>query len=123
MFRHASVSGVGFWAFFALTIAVETPVYVLLLVRYGGLRPIRAALTAVAVNLLVYPLFVLVLAPGADLILPPTAGVAVAEVAVCVLEAALLRWWLRADVVLAVAAALLANGCSVIAGVILAQLW
>ena len=117
------MNSAGFWAFLALTIAVETPVYVLLLVRYGRVRPIRAGLTAVAVNLLVYPLFVLVLAPGADLLLPPTAGVAVAEVAVCALEAALLRWWLRIDLVLAAAVALLANGVSVVAGVIVAQWW
>lgn len=111
----AMTSGV-FWSFFALTVLVEVPVYGLLLVRFGGVGVLRALLTALAVNLLVYPLFVVVLVPAAGAALPALAAIAAAEVAVCVLEAGLVRWWLRTDTYLAAAASLLANGGSVVAG-------
>jgi hypothetical protein len=112
--------GAVFWAYLALTIVVEVPVYSLLLVHFGRTRPLPALLTAVGVNLVSYPLFVLVLAPGAAAVMPDSAAIVAAEAVVCVLEAVLVRWWLRTDAYLAAAASLLANGCSVLAGLLVA---
>jgi len=108
-------SGV-FWSFLALTVLVEVPVYGLLLVRFGGVRVWQALLTGLGVNALGYPLFAMALVPAAGAALPPLAAIAAAEVAVCVLDAGLVRWWLRTDTGLAIAASLLANGASVVAG-------
>lgn len=105
-----------FWEFFALTIAVEVPVYWLLLTRFGGIRSGAALTTAIGINLISHPLFVLVLVRAANTVLPATGAIVVAEGIVCVLEAGLIRWWLRVDGQLCVAAALLANGCSVLVG-------
>lgn len=109
-----------FWAFLALTLVVETPIYWLLLTRFAGVRPRPALLTALGVNLVSYPLFVLLLVPGAAAMVPPSAAVVAGEVAVCILEAVLVRWWLRTDAYLAAAVSLLANGCSVLAGLLIA---
>ena len=109
-----------FWAFLALTLVVETPIYWLLLTCFAAVRPRPALLTALGVNLVSYPLFVLLLVPGAAAMVPPSAAVVAGEVAVCVLEAVLVCWWLRTDAYLAAAASLLANGCSVLAGLLIA---
>jgi hypothetical protein len=114
------MTGAVFWVFLALTIVVEVPVYVLLLVRFAGVRPLAAVLTAVGVNLVSYPLFVLAVVPVAAAVMPDSAAIVAAEAVVCVLEAVLVRWWLRADAHLATAASLLANGCSVLAGLLVA---
>lgn len=106
-----------FWAFFALTLAVEAPVYWLLLTRFGRVTTDRALVTAVGVNLVSHPLFVLILVPIANQVLPGIAAIVVAETVVYALEAGLIRWWLRVDAYLCAAVALLANGCSVLAGV------
>lgn len=111
-----------FWAFLALTVAVEVPVYWLLLTRLGRIGTARALATAVAVNLVSHPLFVVVLVPVAHAVLPGVWAIAVAEAAVCALEAGLIRWWTRVDAQLCVAAALIANGCSVLAGLVVVLL-
>lgn len=65
------MTGEGFWAFFALTVVVEVPVYVLLLAGLARVSTVPAILTALGVNLISYPLYVLVLVPSAALVIPP----------------------------------------------------
>lgn len=111
-----------FWTFLALTVVVEVPIYTLLLGGFGGVRWRTALLTGIAVNLVSYPMFVFVLVPRAVEIMPASVSVVLCEVAVCLLEALLVRWWLRVDPRLAAAASLLANGWSVLAGLVVALL-
>lgn len=98
-----------------LTLAVEVPI-VVPAARAIGVRGRRAAVVAVAANLLTHPLLWFVAAPwlhdrwG-------LAGVVVAEVAVVVVEAAAYRRWLDRSA-LAGWLALLANAASFGAGLV-----
>ena len=90
----------------ALTVAVELPLYVVGLVALRLAGPVRAVLLAVGVNLLTHPVLWLVVAPT------QTATVYLAEVGVCLVEAAVIRLVVRRDTLLAIALSLAANAAS-----------
>lgn len=95
------------------TLAIEVPLYAAALTALRLARPARAALLAVAVNLLTHPLLWWWLAPR-----PGAGRLAVAELLVWAAEAGVL--WLavrRQPVVLAVVAAG-ANAASLLAGLL-----
>ena len=97
----------------AITLAVEVPLYVVVL-RLARLLPLRLSLAgAVGVNLLTHPLVWLVLSAHPGWFLP-------VEAAVCLVEAALL-WLLvrRRDLVTLLVTAVAANTASVLAGFVL----
>jgi hypothetical protein len=105
---------VSFPAALLATLAVEVPLYAAALAALGLARPVRAALLAVAVNLLTHPLLWWSLAPR-----PGLGRLAAAEVLVWAAEAGLL--WLalrRSPVVLAVVSAG-ANAASILAGLLI----
>jgi hypothetical protein len=106
---------------FALTLAVEVPLYLLGLVRVLKLPPARAAALAVGVNVATHPLvwWSLALLPGG---VPVPLFLAV-EAAVCLVEGLLLVWWTGCrsgtDVALLIAVAAGANAASTLAGLLL----
>lgn len=103
----------------ALTVLIETPVYVGILA--GIMRiPVRHALcAALVVNLVSNPLLNTLLLPSLAHVLPSPAALLIAESIVCTLEALLLLAWLRRSPSVIVAASLIANACSFIAGILL----
>ncbi|WP_030233861.1 hypothetical protein [Streptomyces sp. NRRL S-350] len=108
-----------------LTLLVEVPVYTAALTRAGGLRPTRAALAAVLVNLATHPLLWSSLRPYST---GPAAAYWTAfglgEVGVCLVEGALLAplTGLSPRTALPWAASATANAASVLAGLLLAGL-
>lgn len=90
-----------------LTIAVELPLYVLglLALRFAG--PLRAVLLGVGVNLLTHPVLWYVLSPD-----PTMSRILVAEVVVCLVEAAVIWLVVRRDAPLLVVLALGVNAAS-----------
>ena len=103
---------------FALTLAIEVPVYVAALSLVGSVRPWRAVVLGVAVNVVSHPLLWFVLVPALRDLGEPTA-ILIAELAVLVGEAAALFVSLRQDRWVALPAAVVANGMSFLAGVLL----
>lgn len=106
----------------ALTLAVETPIYCLLLTHFAGVRLREALVAAIVVNLVSHLLFTFVLVPAVGQYVSSVGAVLVGEVVVCALEAGLLFVWLRRDLLVVIAASLIANGCSLAAGLILFSL-
>jgi hypothetical protein len=109
---------------FALTLAVEVPIYIVALTAGAGVRPSRAAVAAFGVNVITHPalwwsLRAWTAGPAYPWILPG------AEVAVCVVEWLLLVWWTRtpertrADLLLLAAASVAANAASTLAGLLI----
>lgn len=97
----------------ALTLAVEVPLYTVGLWGLRLARPADAALLGAGVNLLTHPVLWCSLAPRV------TAGrLAAAELAVCAVEALMLRVLLRRDLPVLLALSVAANGASVIAGLL-----
>jgi hypothetical protein len=98
-----------------LTLAVEVALYAAALVALRLARPLRAALLAVAVNVVTHPLLWLLLAPR-----PTLAAVVAAEVAVWAAEALLLWLALRRRPSLAVLGIVSAgaNAASILAGLL-----
>lgn len=90
-----------------LTVAVEAPLYVLGLLALRLARPLRAVLLGVGVNLLTHPILWYTLAPD-----PTATRLLVAEVVVCLLEAAVLWLVVRSEGVLLVVLAIGANAAS-----------
>lgn len=103
----------------ALTLIVEVPIYCLLLTIFMGIRAREALTAAIVVNLVSHPLFTFVLVPTLDRLLQPVAAVFVGEIVVCALEAGMISAGLRRDPFVAIATALIANGCSLAAGLVL----
>jgi hypothetical protein len=101
----------------ALTVAVEVPVYVAAVTSASAARFRRTAAAAVMVNLVTHPLLWWFLSRV------PAHGYwvwfAVAEGVVCLVEGALLAWWLRLRGPVPYAASVAANAASVIAGMLL----
>lgn len=95
-----------------LTEALEAPVYVPLLARLEGARPGQAAAASGAVNLVSHPLFSFVLLAAALRLVRPLPAVLAGEALVVGIETALLYRWLRRDLLLLAAFALLANAVS-----------
>jgi hypothetical protein len=96
-----------------LTVAVELPLYVLGLVALRLAHPWHAVLLGVGVNLLTHPVLWYVLAPD------PTASlIIVAEVVVCLVEAAVIWLVVRQDGPLLFVLALGANAASFGAGLL-----
>ncbi|MFI6443501.1 hypothetical protein [Kitasatospora sp. NPDC050543] len=107
----------------ALTLLVEVPLYVAALVPVGRVRPVRATVAAVAVNALTHPplwWFLGHFAAGAAAAYWTAFGLA--ELAVCVVEAVLLRALLGARGPLPYAASLTANAGSLLAGLLLGRM-
>ena len=102
---------------FALTVAVEVPVYVAAVTPASTARFRRTAVAAAMVNLVTHPLLWWFLSRV------PTRGYwpafAVAESVVCLVEGALMSWWLRLRGPVPYAASVAANAASVIAGMLL----
>ena len=101
------------WAL-VLTLVIEVPLTVLLLARRDG-RDRTVATTALLANVTSHPVLWFLLLPALDAVLPWVLALVVAELAVVVYEAGLLRrlagTWSRA-----VAVALATNAASVAAG-------
>jgi len=102
-----------------LTIAVEAPVYTVLLRLLAGAPWGRALLASVLVNLISHPLFTFVLLPWLDRAIRPVPALLVAEAMVVVIEAALIYAWLRRRLAAVVGTALAANWCSLVLGLLL----
>lgn len=90
-----------------VTIVVELPLYVLALVGLRLVRPARAVLLAIGLNLLTHPVLWHVLAPD-----PTIARVVLAEVCVVVVEAAVIRLFVRRDTVMSLVVSLGVNAAS-----------
>jgi hypothetical protein len=99
-----------------LTVAIELPWYVLGLVGLRLTGAWRAALLGVGVNLVTHPALWWLLAPR-----PALALFAVAELAVCAVEALLLWCWLRRDLALLAVLSVGANATSVLVGLVLTE--
>ncbi|NUT37581.1 MAG: hypothetical protein HOV79_31440 [Hamadaea sp.] len=107
-------------AAFAVTLAVEIPVYAFALRLGWDVRWRRALLCALGVNVATHPALWWLLTPWSRTPAYPLIMVGT-EGAVCLVEAALLAWWLgRRDPLLAVLA-VAANAASVTAGLICAS--
>jgi hypothetical protein len=111
---------------FALTLAVEVPVYVAVLTALAGLGRAPAALAAVGVNVVTHPALWWGLRPLAGRPSYPWLLCA-AEVAACLVEWGLLVAWTRrpggtrAGVGVLGAAAVAANAASLLAGLLLSR--
>ncbi|SEG57963.1 hypothetical protein SAMN05216223_106377 [Actinacidiphila yanglinensis] len=101
----------------ALTVAVEVPVYAVTVISASPARFRRTAVAAVMVNLVTHPLlwWFLSRVPSHDY----WPAFAVAESVVCLVEGALMAWWLRLRGPVPYAASVAANAASVIAGMLL----
>ncbi len=99
-----------------LTLLIEIPIYTLLLRYFANVSVWQALVAAILVNLISYPLFVALLVPFGSQYLAPVPAVLVGEAIVCIVEAALLSAWLRRDSLVVIAVVLVANGCSMVAG-------
>lgn len=119
---QADVALLSFLEGFAVTLTVEAPIYTLVLSRVAKVSAGRALMAAVIVNALSYPLFALVLVPALDRAATAVTSLILAEAVVCLLEAALLAAWLRRWIAAIIAATLIANGCSFLAGTLLSAL-
>ena len=97
-----------------LTIAVELPIYVLGLGVLRLASPARAVLLGFGVNLLTHPVLWYVLAPD-----PTAVRILVAEVVVCLVEAAAIWLVVRRDGALLVVLALGANAASFSVGLLI----
>lgn len=117
------MTGAVFFQGLALTLVIELPIYVSLLNRFAGVPIGRAVAAATAVNVVTYPVFALIIVPFAGHLLEPRAALVVGEVIVCFLEGGMLGLWLRRDPLLIIGACLLANGCSLAAGLIAISLF
>jgi hypothetical protein len=103
----------------ALTLAIEIPVYAMLLSAVVGVAPRRAAAYGVVANVASHPLSFLVLAPAIASVLGETAGIVTAEIVVAwVGEAMLVRGLTRADVWTALGVAFVANALSFAVGLV-----
>ncbi len=98
---------------------VEVPIYWLLLTRFVGVPQRQAFVAAIVVNLVSHPLFTFLLVPTLGQFVQPSTAVVIGEILVCALEAGILSAWLRRDVFVVIAASLIANGCSIAAGLVL----
>lgn len=95
----------------AITLAVEGPVYVVGLLELRLSGPVRAVVLALAVNLITHPVLWLLLGPD------PTLGITcVAEVAVWLVEAAIIWLAVRRELPVVLLLALGANAASFCAG-------
>lgn len=100
-----------------LTLAVEVPIYAVLLARV--LPWPRAVAVGVLVNVVSHPPAFLVAFPLAEPLVGETVGLVVVEIGVLVLEAAIVVRWLRSAPV-ALAASALANLTSLAVAALLA---
>ena len=105
----------------ALTVLVETPAYALGLSRWLRVRPSRGIAAGLALNLVTHPLASLVVMPSLSDVIGSTAAFVTIEVAVWVLEAALLFAWLRRGPATLLVISFVANGLSATAGLLLLQ--
>jgi hypothetical protein len=103
----------------ALTLAIELPLYTVVLARGFRLPPGRAIVAALGVNLCSHPPLWWSLRPWAG---SPAYGalLLLGELAVCAVEALLLAWWLRRRDRLLLALSVAVNGASVLVGLMLA---
>lgn len=97
-----------------LTLVVEVPVYALALTALRLAAPARALLLGVAVNLLTHPLLWWFLAPR-----PPAGRFWGAELAVVLVEAAVLYATCRREPILMLVTSLGANALSLLIGLVL----
>ncbi|MDE3206670.1 MAG: hypothetical protein KGQ66_20880 [Acidobacteriota bacterium] len=102
----------------ALTEVVEVPLYCLALKRVLLIRALVAAAAGASVNLISYPLFAWALTPSLVHPLGPEAALWCAEIMVWLLETALLYAWQRRAVIDLTLICLLANACSLLAGLL-----
>jgi hypothetical protein len=107
---------------FGVTLLVEVPVYVAILTGAARVRRGRAVLMAVGVNVATHPALWWSLRPLSGRAAYPQI-VTGAEIAVCVVEWALLVWWTRnrtpGDLLLLGAASVAANAASTLVGALL----
>jgi hypothetical protein len=101
-----------------LTEALEAPVYAPLLAKLEGVRPERALAASGTVNLVSHPLFSFVLLAVALQLVHPLPALLAGEAVVVAVETALLYAWLRRDLLLLAAVALLANALSFAVGLL-----
>ncbi|MCK1796686.1 hypothetical protein MTQ01_11795 [Streptomyces sp. XM4193] len=100
-----------------LTLLVEVPLCTAVLTRTSPVPAARALAAAVLVNLVTHPpLWWFLSTAGHDGAAPYLLLVLTAEAAVCLVEALLLRRWLRLSGVLPYATALTTNAASVLVG-------
>jgi hypothetical protein len=106
------VTPLWYLATLGLTEALEAPVYAPLLTKLERARPGQAVAASGAVNLVSHPLFTFVLLAVALRLVRPLPALLVGEALVVAVETALLYRWLRRDLLLLAAVALLANAVS-----------
>ena len=99
----------------AITLAIEVPIYTVVLRRVGLTTGWRAAALGVLVNLLTHPVVWLAI-NGTDSL----ARFAIGEIVVAVVEAVALWLFVRRDGALLGLTAVVANASSVLAGLVLA---
>lgn len=109
----------GYPAALALTLAVEVPVYAVVLRRLLGLRGVTAPALAVAVNLATHPLVWWSLGVAAGFRGGYAAALLPVEIAAWLAEAAILWALLRREARTLLAAAVAANAASFLAGLVL----
>lgn len=107
---------------FLMTEVVEAPVYALVLTRVLGARLGTALLASAAVNAVSHPVFTFVVLPLCAHVLAARPALLVSELFVCLLEAALLCAAFRRHAAALLAASLVANGCSLLAGAVVFSL-
>lgn len=107
---------------FGVTLLVEVPIYVVILTTGAAVRRGRAVLMAIGVNVLTHPALWWSLQPVSGRAAYPQILTG-AEIAVCVVEWALLVWWTRTrdrgDLLLLGAASVAANAASTLVGMLL----
>lgn len=102
-----------------LTEVIEIPVYCAAFVYILGKNFKVSILVASAVNLLSYPLFVFVLDPAVQRLVPVEPALWASEIMVWLFEAGALYAWVRRELAVITTAALLANACSFLVGFLL----
>jgi len=118
---------VSYLAALVLTLAIEAPVWALLLPLAGGTPPrtgvpaaARAAAVGSVATLVTHPVLWFVAVPALrGAIGGSVVPVLVAEAGVCVVEGLLVAWWRRADRLTCLGAAVAANATSLVVGLVL----
>jgi hypothetical protein len=109
----------GYLVALALTLAIEVPVFALLLGMFAGVPRPAAALAGGVVTLITHPLVFLVLFDPLAGALGDTPALLLAELTAWATESSLLYAWLRRDAAIVAASAFIANALSLGVGLIL----
>ena len=103
------------------TLAVEVPLYWLVLAHFCKLERLRSLALAVGVNAVSHPLLWFALLPALGPVVGPPADLLVGEGVVVALEASILVLAVRRERVALLAFAVVANAASLLVGLVLQQ--